>query len=156
MYLRFSAFEENLKQLESKKLEVEQLRTKYESRTNKEQELRAKIAELQTKLQLVQDENARLIGGGSERCTLGVRLITHPPFLVGRPDKGGLVQELQVLERTLERSRALVSTRISIMNSRVALAEKSRCLHCSEKSKEVRATPNHHPSSDTLWLSRSP
>lgn len=69
-------FEENLKQLESKKLEVEQLRTKYEGRTNKEQELRAKIAELQTKLQLVQDENARLIGGGSERCTLGVRFIS--------------------------------------------------------------------------------
>ncbi|ELR22656.1 radial spoke head 10 B family protein, putative [Acanthamoeba castellanii str. Neff] len=56
----------------------------------------------------------------------------------------GLVQELQVLERTLERSRALVSTRISIMNSRVALAEKSRCLHCSEKSKEVVFVPCGH------------
>lgn len=42
-----------------------------------------------------------------------------------------------MLERTLERSRALVSTRISIINSRAALAEKSRCLQCSERSKEV-------------------
>jgi hypothetical protein len=54
-----------------------------------------------------------------------------------------------VLERTLERSRALVSTRISIMNSRVALAEKSRCLHCAEQSKEV---PTHSLSVCVLEL----
>jgi chromosome segregation ATPase len=70
---RFSVFEENLKQLDAKRLEVEQLRAQYENRNNIEQELKAKIRELQTKVQLVQDENARLIGGGSERCTLGVR-----------------------------------------------------------------------------------
>jgi chromosome segregation ATPase len=65
-------FEEHINQLEEKKLEVEQLRTQYESRGSIEQELKAKIQELQTKLQLVQEENARLIGGGSERCSLRV------------------------------------------------------------------------------------
>jgi len=45
-----------------------------------------------------------------------------------------------MLERTLERSHALISTRISIMNSRAVLAEKSRCLKCSEGRKEVHQT----------------
>lgn len=65
-------FEENQKQLDEKTLELEQLRIQNAGRENLEQELRARIKELQIKLRMVQDENARLIGGGSENCSLEV------------------------------------------------------------------------------------
>lgn len=58
--------------LEENKMELEQLHRRCEAFESLEQEMRARIKELETKLDMVRDENACLIGGGSEHCSLSV------------------------------------------------------------------------------------
>lgn len=123
----FESYERNMEELEERKQQLQQLSRLLEESQAREEAFQDKLQEMQIQFLQLQKENVRLVTGGSDDCT---------------------IEELQLLERTLERSKALVSTRISIMSSRKDQAEKkTRCTICGEKEKDIIFLPCGHRTS---------